>query len=266
MLGCFRCGLLVTLAMIGVGCNQNAAWRQQQVVMQQQQQSQLAEFERRASGLDASNRDLHSQLAQAQQQAKILQDELSLVRRQLGDTTNQLAQAQQLAQASEKKVQALQASTQYRGGAVIRPNNSLKAQLDKIEIPGLTARQDGDVIRLEIPADNLFAPGTNTLVPSSEQILSQVSSLLSREFATNKIGVEGHTDNQPVRPPFTSAHQLSASMAQTVFDQLAGRFQLEPARLVVVGHGANHPVVSNGTPAGQQRNRRVDVVIYPDSQ
>jgi len=257
---------LIILSLIGgMGCNQNAAWRQQQAVMQQQQTSQIAEFERRASGLDASNRDLHAQLAQAQQQSKILEDELKLVRRQLGDTSNQLAQAQQLAMESQKQVKAIQASTKHRGGAIIRPNNSIQADLSKIQIPGVSARQDGDVIRIEIPADNLFSPSTNTLLPTSETILNQVSQVLRQEFQGNKIGVEGHTDNRPPQAPYTSTHQLSASMAQTVFDQLTGRYGLPAGRIVVVGHGGNHPIVSNATPAGQQRNRRVDLVIYPES-
>jgi outer membrane protein OmpA-like peptidoglycan-associated protein len=34
--------------------------------------------------------------------------------------------------------------------------------------------------------------------------------------------------------------------------------------LFVVGHGANHPAVSNGTSAGKERNRRVELVVYPD--
>ena len=32
----------------------------------------------------------------------------------------------------------------------------------------------------------------------------------------------------------------------------------------VVGHGSNHPVVSNATPAGKERNRRVELVVYPE--
>ena len=39
---------------------------------------------------------------------------------------------------------------------------------------------------------------------------------------------------------------------------------IKPEQLFVVGHGANHPVVSNGTLEGKQRNRRVELVIYPD--
>ena len=32
----------------------------------------------------------------------------------------------------------------------------------------------------------------------------------------------------------------------------------------LVAHGANHPLVSNATAAGRARNRRVELVIYPD--
>jgi outer membrane protein OmpA-like peptidoglycan-associated protein len=39
---------------------------------------------------------------------------------------------------------------------------------------------------------------------------------------------------------------------------------MQADQMFVVGHGGSHPVVSNGTPAGKQRNRRVELVIYPD--
>jgi outer membrane protein OmpA-like peptidoglycan-associated protein len=49
-----------------------------------------------------------------------------------------------------------------------------------------------------------------------------------------------------------------------VYDYLATHSHLKPQQLFVVGHGANHPVVSNGTPAGKERNRRVELVVYPE--
>ena len=35
--------------------------------------------------------------------------------------------------------------------------------------------------------------------------------------------------------------------------------------LFVVGHGGSHPIVSNATDAGRARNRRVDIVVYPET-
>ena len=37
-----------------------------------------------------------------------------------------------------------------------------------------------------------------------------------------------------------------------VYDHLVSRSHVYPGQLFVVGHGANHPVVSNGTAAGKQ--------------
>ena len=50
-----------------------------------------------------------------------------------------------------------------------------------------------------------------------------------------------------------------------IFDQLVERHQFAPQQLFVLGHGPNYPVASNATPAGQQRNRRVEIVIYPET-
>ena len=40
---------------------------------------------------------------------------------------------------------------------------------------------------------------------------------------------------------------------------------MSPDQLFVVGHGPNHPVVSNASDAGQARNRRIELVIYPET-
>jgi outer membrane protein OmpA-like peptidoglycan-associated protein len=36
-------------------------------------------------------------------------------------------------------------------------------------------------------------------------------------------------------------------------------------QVFVVGHGTNHPVVSNAPPAGKACNRRIEIVVYPES-
>jgi flagellar motor protein MotB len=50
----------------------------------------------------------------------------------------------------------------------------------------------------------------------------------------------------------------------TVYDVLVNRTRLQGNQLFVAGHGSNHPIVSNATPEGKQRNRRVELVIYPE--
>jgi chemotaxis protein MotB len=50
----------------------------------------------------------------------------------------------------------------------------------------------------------------------------------------------------------------------SVYDVLISRTRVPDDQLAVVGHGSNRPVMSNASPEGKQRNRRVELVVYPD--
>ena len=39
---------------------------------------------------------------------------------------------------------------------------------------------------------------------------------------------------------------------------------MRPQQLFLVAHGSNHPVVSNASLQGKARNRRVELVVYPE--
>ena len=41
--------------------------------------------------------------------------------------------------------------------------------------------------------------------------------------------------------------------------KIVARTRVNPDQLFIVGQGANHPVVSNATPAGKDRNQRVEL-------
>ncbi|MCA9149199.1 MAG: OmpA family protein, partial [Planctomycetales bacterium] len=84
-------------------------------------------------------------------------------------------------------------------------------------------------------------------------------------YSRQIIGVEAHTDSTPLaNTMWRNAHQLTAAQAMSVFEHLSYRHRLLPQQLFVLGHGENYPLASNATPAGQARNRRVEIVIYPE--
>jgi flagellar motor protein MotB len=251
------------------GCAQSPYALQNQLTSVQQQQAALAqrnqELQSRASSLDQDNQDLQTQLAQTQRQSHLLQDQVAAMREQLSSTTSQLAQARQDKQLVEKNAQAVVASTKRRAGVMITPNSSLRQNLPNLSLPGVELRQDGDTVRFELSTDRLFVPGTAQLRPDATQLLDAVAAEIERTYPEQIIGVEGHTDgDSPASPQSQSPHQYSTSMAMSVFDYLTARTHLRPNQLFLVGHGGNHPVVSNATAAGKARNRRVELVIYPD--
>ena len=226
--------------------------------------SQVQDLNRRVSQLDLNNTDLHRQLAQSEQVRQKYEDQVKLLQSQLGEVTKRLSETQVAKTEIDKQVTALQASTKLRGGATITANSSIKQSLSAIAIPGLEIRQDGEVIRIEIPADKLFAPGGGQLQADGYRILDEVAAAIQRSYSRQRIVIEGHTDDS-LAGNSTASHALSSSQAGAVFQQLVQRGRLPARQLSVLALGDNHPLASNGTAAGKTKNRRVELVIYPDT-
>jgi flagellar motor protein MotB len=241
--------------------NQNQTLQQQQVVLQQRNQ----ELQSRAQTLDQDNQEIEALLAQTRQHSKLIEDQLAAVRDQLSSATTQLSQLREEKLHSEKQTEAMMASTRRRAGATITANNSLNQTLPSINLPGVDVRPDGDVVRVELPSTQLFQSGSSNLQPSASQMLDTVGAELARIYPEQIIGIEGHTESDTSGGSgWSTNQQLSVNRAQAVFQQLATRGPLKPSQLFVVGHGGNHPVVSNATPTGRDRNHRVELVVYPE--
>jgi flagellar motor protein MotB len=262
--------IIRALALLPIaGCAQNPYLLQGKVQNLEQAQTSLAskndELQTRANSLDRNNQELETLLAQERQQKRILEDQVGAMRDQLNTTNAQLAKVQGEAQTFTKKAETLEASLKKQTGATIRANNSLRASLPVIRIQGVEVREDGDVVRIELPGNRLFEPGTARLLPEGVRLVDDVAAQIARTYPEQIIGVEGHTSTDPVPVGrWASQHQLSTGMAMAVYDQLMGKGQFGASRLFIVGHGANHPAASNATQPGRDRNLRVELVVYPD--
>ncbi|MBN1851643.1 MAG: OmpA family protein [Pirellulales bacterium] len=234
---------------------------QQQTVVAQSQQ-----WQERADQLDRDNQALQALLAQSRQQIQLLSDEIQATRGQLKTTTDQLAEARTTNQSLKQRTEALAASVQRRTGAEIRPNNSLVRDLVIANIPGITVRPDGDVIRIEVAADRLFQPASARPISTARNLLQSIANELNRQYPRQIIGIEGHTDPSFVRTSqYGSSHHLTIAQAMVIYDMLTRELGMSADQLFVMGQGSNHPVVSNATPAGQTRNRRIELVVYPET-
>ena len=226
--------------------------------------AQVGDLNRRVSQLDGNNADLHRQLAQAEQARQTSQEQVALLQRQLGEMANRLKDTQLAKQEADRQVNAITASTRSRGGATITANNSIRQSLTAVQIPGLDVRQDGEVIRIEVASDKLFQPGTAQILTDGYRILDEVAAAVLRTYPRQRIVVEAHTDDSLGGNP-TAAHMLTTAQSQAVFQQLVQRGRLPARQLAVLAMGENHPLASNATPAGKAKNRRIEIVVYPDT-
>ena len=156
-----------------------------------------------------------------------------------------------------------QGRTQF-ASATIRANNSLMRQLDDINIPGGEARMDGDVIRIEFPSDRMFVSGSYQIAPSQRPVLSDIVSTVRRSFPRQIIGVEAHWDNTPLNPPGTTDHQLTATQSLAVFEELI-RLGLPERQMFTMAMASNRPRHPAGSFGGVSPNRRIELVIYPET-
>ena len=267
------------LALLASGCSQNTygvgnnPTDANKLLAEQQQELEVvrrtAELERKAATLDTDNQELQTLLAQSQQRTKLLKDEVTVVRGELKRATDLITSMQQENQGLQRKTEALTAmnsTVTRRAGASIRANNSLLNRLTVIQIPNVQVRQDGDVIRVELPESELFSPGAAQLMPSASPFLDSVMADVLRAYPDQVLGIEGHTDSDPVRTQaFPSNYHLSVARATAVLDHVTRRFQTAPRQLFLVGHGGNHPIASNATLDGKRRNRRIELVVYPEA-
>lgn len=221
----------------------------------------LASLPEQPSYANLDGRQLEAALARSQTENQLMQEELAAVREQLASTTAQLAASRTVARPTGATTDFPNAGTASASTAAA----AMKSAIGQLSIGDLAVRVDGSVVRIEIPAARLFEDTTANLLPAGVALLTQLAAELDRVFPGHFLGIEGHLDAEPIRgDAWESAHQLTAAQAAAVFDFLASRTTLEDDQMFLVAHGSNHPVVSNATAAGRQRNRRIECVIYPE--
>jgi flagellar motor protein MotB len=188
-----------------------------------------------------------------------------MVRGQLASTNQQLALAEAAKQQAGERIARLETAAMRQGGATITANSSLRREIEALNIPGLNVRHENDVIRIELPSDQLFQPATANLYQTAYPLIDKVAVAMKDRYPSERITIEAHTDSDVVVGQWGGNDQLTAAQANAVFQILTVRHQMAPGRFQVFGRGSGAPIVSNGTPEGKARNRRVEMVVHTGS-
>ncbi len=128
----------------------------------------------------------------------------------------------------------------------------------ELEGTGVGVYRDGDNITLLMPGNITFATNSSDLSPQFFDVLTSVSKVLA-EFDKTVVEVAGHTDSTG-SDAYNQA--LSERRAASVANYLTTH-DVNPQRLITIGLGESMPVADNGTAAGRQQNRRVELTMVP---
>jgi outer membrane protein OmpA-like peptidoglycan-associated protein len=129
---------------------------------------------------------------------------------------------------------------------------------DASALPGVAVRIErrGELQRLVIAVQDLFARNQTTLQPGKESALEPIAQLISK-YPSYPVQVVGHTDNRG-KPGELIA--LSQARAQSVFSSLVGK-GVAATRLMVSGQGPNEPIADNRSTPGRAKNNRIEIIF-----
>jgi outer membrane protein OmpA-like peptidoglycan-associated protein len=129
------------------------------------------------------------------------------------------------------------------------------------DLEGAEVQRIGEGIKITFDSGILFDIDKSDLRPVSQTNLAELAKILNKYPDTN-ILIEGHTDDTG-----SDAHNLTLSnaRAQTVALYLE-TLEVKSARFSTVGYGEEQPIVTNDTPEGRQKNRRVDIAVIANDK
>jgi len=118
---------------------------------------------------------------------------------------------------------------------------------------------------ITVVGDLIFDSGKAKIRSEAYPLLDKVSAVLKDNMAQFSVGIEGHTDNTPIKHSgWKSNWELSTARALSVVHYLVSDQGISPERLSAIGYGEYRPVATNDTKDGRKQNRRVEIVILPN--
>ena len=223
----------------------------------EQQQQAIAAAEARRKQTDAEAAALRQQAEDATQQAQA-----ALAETQQANAKAQAAQAEaQQAQAAAQKAQAAAQQTQSQLDDARKELVQRDAEARQLRIQNelnriASTRREPRGLVVSLSSGILFDSGKSSLKPGAKSTLTRIAKQIATEPSLT-IAVEGHTDNVGGR---ARNQALSEKRSNAVRDYLIAS-GIPTDHITASGKGEESPLVTNKTPVGRQRNRRVELII-----
>jgi chemotaxis protein MotB len=240
--GVYVFALLLSVAAVGLGAY---AW---------QLLNETHKLERDVAGLEQVRQEAQQRVAQLEKKSGE-QEQRSA---QTTSERDQLKEALAAATARLTELEDASAASNQR----LAEFRDLRAKFQRMIDSGaldITFRRGRMIV--EMPAAVLFDSGSADLSTEGKETVVRVAKIL-RSVPRHHFLVGGHTDNVPAVKEYKSNWELSAARALRVTDALITH-GMPAKRLVLAGYSEYDPVAGNGSEAGRQKNRRIEIILEP---
>jgi OOP family OmpA-OmpF porin len=223
---------------------------------------------RTAKGTDKASSE-QSALAIEKEQGKVaakdsqlnnVQDELSTTQGALQNSQGELQNTQSALEGSVTANAALM-TEQQKLEAEKRLNEKYEAARKEFASNEAEVYKQGDALLIRLKGME-FPSAKSTIQPKNKELLSKVQKVMD-DFGTSNVVIEGHTDSVGGKKV---NDRLSQNRADAVKKYLkSGDAVAEDTKIEAVGYGYQKPLASNKTADGRAQNRRVDIIIRPET-
>lgn len=165
----------------------------------------------------------------------------------------------------QKRVRELESVLAKKDSTLNALKTRVSDALINLKSSGLSVEMKNSKVYISLEEKLLFASGKYQLDQDGKDALDKIAKLLKENPNVN-IMVEGHTDDQKVRPgsKMEDNWELSVLRATEVVRYLTEEGDVNPDRLIASGRGPHSPVVPNDSPENRKKNRRTELILTPE--
>ena len=146
-------------------------------------------------------------------------------------------------------------------GALIGRQMDKQAKELEDELENATIERVGEGIQITMDSAILFDFNSSTIRVNSRADLEKLAMSL-KEYPNTDVMVVGHTDATGSEPYNQALSERRAKSAAAILQQQG----IATTRISMRGMGELEPIADNGTEAGRQANRRVEIAIFANEE
>jgi len=196
------------------------------------------------------NRELLAQLEAKEQALAAENSRLEVLKKQLEDRSNRVAELEAVIAAKDKAMTDLK--------------NAISRALTDFEGKGLTVEQRDGKVYVSMENKLLFSSGSWAVGTEGRRAVQQLGAVLA-DNPEIAILIEGHTDNVPYKgnSQLSGNWDLSTKRATAIVNILRENANINPENLTAAGRGEYAPIATNDSAEGKAKNRRIEVILTP---
>lgn len=167
-------------------------------------------------------------------------------------------------QANSKRLAELEGMMAAKDASMKKLKETLSKALNSFEGKGLTVQQKNGMVYVSMENKLLFSSGSWAVGSEGRRAVVEVGKVLGTnpEIA---VLIEGHTDNDAFggTGPIADNWDLSTKRATAIVAILSENKSINKQNLTAAGRSEFAPLMSNDTPEGKAKNRRIEIILTP---